>query len=71
VVTSSSMQGLLIVAPITELELSKNEIELKTETSKSTLCNLLLEKRSNLANLSLRDNLIREDAADVICLALK
>lgn len=71
VITSSSMQGLLIMAPITELDLSKNEIELKSEASRNTLCKLLLEPKSNLANFSLRDNLIRDDAADAICLALK
>jgi gas vesicle protein len=71
VVTTSSMQGLILVAPITELDLSKNEIEFKSESSRSVLCNLLIETRSQLSSLSLRDNLIRDEAADAICMSLK
>ena len=65
------MSGILVVAPIEELDLSKNEIELKNIDARGTLCKILSEKISRLGMLNLRDNLIRDEPADAICLALK
>jgi hypothetical protein len=37
------MQGVLIQAPITELDISKNDIELKDLEARVSLCKLLSE----------------------------
>lgn len=69
--TTSQMQGVLIQAPITELEISKNDIELKDLETRATLCKLLSEPYSKLQALSMRDNLIRDEAAEALGSALK
>lgn len=42
------MQGVLIQAPISELDISKNDIELKDLETRATLCKLLSEPMSKL-----------------------
>jgi len=46
--TTSQMQGVFIQAPITELDISKNDIELKDLETRATLCKLLSEPMSKL-----------------------
>ena len=69
--TTSQMQGILISAPIVELDLSKNDIEARDLEARAVLCKLLGEQQSKLTFLSLRDNLIRDEAAEALGLALK
>lgn len=65
------MSGILVVAPIEELDISKNEIELKNIDARATFCKILSEKMSRVTLLNMRDNLIRDEAAEAISLALK
>ena len=57
--------------PLTDLDFSKNSIELTDLKVKGRLCKILSEPSSKIQNLSLRDNLIRDDAADAISMALR
>jgi Ran GTPase-activating protein (RanGAP) involved in mRNA processing and transport len=70
--TSAQLSGdKIIVSPIQEVDLSKNGIELVNHTVLKTLCSILTCQESNMQMLSLRDNLIRDDPADAINVALK
>jgi len=70
--TTSQMQGVLTVAPIVELDISKNQIELmENSNARKYLCQILCEQQSKLTSLSIRDNLIRDESAEAICIALK
>ena len=60
-----------MVGPLQEVDLSKNGVELINHTVLKSLCAILSCKESNLQVLSLRDNLIRDDPADAISVALK
>ena len=51
--------------------MSKNGLELINSTVLKNLCAILSSQESNLQFLSLRDNLIRDDPADAISVALK
>jgi hypothetical protein len=57
--------------PLLDLDFSKNGIELTDPKLKGKLCKILSEASSKIQNLSLRDNLIRDDAADAISMALR
>jgi hypothetical protein len=57
--------------PLIDLDFSKNGIELTDLKVKGRLCKILSEPSSKIQNLSLRDNLIRDDAADAISMALR
>ncbi len=57
--------------PLIDLDFSKNSIELTDLKVKGRLCKILSEPSSKIQNLSLRDNLIRDDAADAISMALR
>jgi hypothetical protein len=61
----------IVVAPIVELDISKNEIALNTATSRALLCKILTSKEAHMSWLSIRDNLIRDEAADLIRLSLQ
>jgi hypothetical protein len=54
-----------------ELDLSKNEIEARDLEARAFLCKLLSDQQSKLTCLNLRDNLIRDEAAEALGLALK
>lgn len=70
--TSAQLSGdKIVVSPIQEVDLSKNGIELVNHTVLKTLCAILTCQESNMQMLSLRDNLIRDDPADAINVALK
>lgn len=60
------------ISPIQEVDLSKNGVELVNQTVLKTLCAIIsCQEGSNLQFLSIRDNLIRDDPADAINVALK
>jgi hypothetical protein len=57
---------------VTEIDLSKNGVELVNQTVLRSLGGILTAcDGKNLEFLSLRDNLIRDEAADAINVALK
>jgi hypothetical protein len=59
------------VAPIIELDISKNEVALNTPTSRALLCKILTASEAKMTMINIRDNLIRDEAADAIRFALK
>lgn len=59
------------VAPIIELDISKNEVALNTPASRALLCKILTAPESKMTMINIRDNLIRDEAADAIRFALK
>lgn len=61
----------IVVAPIVELDISKNEVALNTASSRALLCKILTSPDAHMTWLSIRDNLIRDEAADQIRLALQ
>ena len=65
------MLGSVSISPITEIDFSKNGIELLDSKVISKLCKLMTETQTKLGSINLRDNLIRDEAADLISIALK
>jgi len=65
------MLGSVSISPITEIDFSKNGIELLDSKVISKLCKLMTETQTKLGSINLRDNLIRDEPADLICIALK
>ena len=59
------------VAPIVELDISKNEVALNTASSRAVLCKILTAPEAKMTMINIRDNLIRDEAADAIKFALK
>jgi hypothetical protein len=59
------------VAPIIELDISKNEVALNTPASCALLCKILTAPEAKMTMINIRDNLIRDEAADAIRFALK
>ncbi len=69
--TSSQMSGAqIVVAPIVELDISKNEIALNTSSSRALFSKILTSTDGHMTWISVRDNLIRDEAADMIRLSL-
>jgi hypothetical protein len=70
--TSAQLSGdKIVVSLIQEVDLSKNGIKLVNHTVLKTLCAILICQEYNMQMLSLRDNLIRNNPADAINVALK
>jgi len=59
------------VAPIVELDISKNEIALNTASSMALICKILTASEAKMTMINIRDNLIRDEAADAIKFALQ
>lgn len=69
--TGNVMSGSVSHSPITDIDLSKNGIELLDSKVISKLCKLMTEANTKLGCINLRDNLIRDEPADLISIALK